>query len=279
MRIPAFGPVLTVVLNSVRGDVQPRKLYRVVVVGSIDPTRQAGPSPPTERGDRLNLNPHLVEARFVRRLNRFAALMDCQGARVQVHIANSGRLAELLSRENRMFLAPADTHTGRKTAFDLTLVEVGGVLVSVDARAPNSLLQEAVERGVLTELSGYDTAAREVRYHDSRLDMMLTRPGETCYVEAKSVTLVEGGVARFPDAPTERGRKHVGLEKPPEFLEMRKWHRAGYGEKINVRGFYMRALLKNYKVSSRSKVVGRAYPAMQFLVLSDLATVLVHLLS
>ena len=158
----------------------------------------------------MKLHPRLVEARFVRRLNRFAALMDCQGARVQVHVANSGRLTELLSADNRMFLTPADPRAERKTAFDLTLVEVDGVLVSADARAPNTLLQEAVESGVLRELSGYDTAAREVRFHDSRLDMMLTRAEETCYVEAKSVTLVEDGVALFPDAPTERGRKHVG---------------------------------------------------------------------
>ncbi len=158
----------------------------------------------------MKLNPHLVEARFVRRLNRFAALMDCRGARVQAHVANSGRLAELLSEENRMFLTPAGNRAKRKTAFDLTLVEVGGVLVSANAQAPNTLLREAIDAGVLTELSGYESAAREVRFHDSRLDMMLARPGETCYVEAKSVTLVQDGVALFPDAPTERGRKHVG---------------------------------------------------------------------
>ena len=157
----------------------------------------------------MKLHPRLVEARFIRRLNRFAALMECHGAQVQVHIANSGRLVELLSGENRMFLTPADSRAARKTAFDLTLVEVDGVLVSADARAPNVLVQEAIECGLLSELSGYSTATREVRFHDSRLDIMLTRPDETCYVEAKSVTLVEDGIALFPDAPTERGRKHV----------------------------------------------------------------------
>ena len=136
--------------------------------------------------------------------------MDYLDAEVQVHVANSGRLAELLSCENRMFLTPADPRAERKTAFDLTLVELDGVLVSADARAPNSLLQEAIESGLMSELTGYETTAREVQFHDSRLDMMLTRPGETCYVEAKSVTLVEDGMAIFPDAPTERGRKHVG---------------------------------------------------------------------
>jgi sugar fermentation stimulation protein A len=194
--------------NSVRGDVQRRKLYRVVAVDSMDPGRQA--EQPAAGGDRLKLHKCLVEARFIRRLNRFAALMEYRGARVQVHVANSGRLAELLSDENRMFLTPVGSRAGRKTAFDLTLVEVKGVLVSADARAPNALLQEAIESGQLRELAGYDTLAREVRFLDSRLDMMLTRPDGTCYVEAKSVTLVENGTARFPDAPTERGRKHVG---------------------------------------------------------------------
>ena len=82
-------------------------------------------------------------------------------------------------------------------------------LVSADARLPNALVFEAWRDGALPHFEGYASARREVRYHDSRLDMVLESPQEQCFIEVKSVTLVRDGVARFPDAPTDRGRKHV----------------------------------------------------------------------
>ncbi len=158
----------------------------------------------------MKLHPGLVEATFVRRLNRFVALLSCRGEQVMAHVANSGRLEELLSPENRMLLTPVDPSSGRKTAFDLTLVEVDGVLVSADARLPNALLQEAIEDRRLPEFAAYDSSEREVQFHDSRLDIRLTGRTGSYYIEAKSVTLVEDGMGIFPDAPTERGRKHLG---------------------------------------------------------------------
>lgn len=157
----------------------------------------------------MKLHPNLRTAAFVRRLNRFAALMTVDGEEVLVHVANSGRLAELLTAENRMLLAPARPDAERKTAYDLALVEVDDVLVSADARLPNGIVKEAIERGRIAALSTYREIATEVRYHDSRLDLVLSGPEGRCYVEVKSVTLVENGAALFPDAPTERGRKHV----------------------------------------------------------------------
>jgi sugar fermentation stimulation protein A len=135
--------------------------------------------------------------------------MDCEGEKVLVHIANSGRLRELFTPENTMYLTPADPTANRKTAYDLTLVQVGDILVSADARAPNTLLSEAIEIGFLDEFSGYPTIKREVTTHDSRLDILLSGTKGDCYIEAKSVTLVENGIALFPDAPTTRGAKHV----------------------------------------------------------------------
>lgn len=136
--------------------------------------------------------------------------MECDGRETMAHVANSGRLGELLSPDNRMSLAPAATSTTRKTAFDLALVEVDGVLVSVDSRMPNALLRESIEAGSLPDFGGYDYLAGEITVGDSRLDMVLSGEKGRCYIEAKSVTLVEDGVALFPDAPTERGRKHLG---------------------------------------------------------------------
>ena len=175
--------------------------------------------------------PPLVEARFVQRLNRFAATVELDGREVTVHVANSGRMRELL-RPGALCYLTEQPGAHRKTAYDLTLVaidradaagvrepsapygEAGGplagrTLVSADTRLPNALVWEAWRDGALPHFEGYPSARREVRYHDSRLDLMLESPDGRCYVEVKSVTLVRDGVARFPDAPTDRGRKHV----------------------------------------------------------------------
>ena len=126
-----------------------------------------------------------------------------------MHVANSGRLGELLHSDNLMLVSPAPAEGRRKTAYDLVLVETEGVLVSADARLPNALLQEAIEADLLREFAGYDRLRREVVFHDSRLDLMLSGERGRFYVETKSVTLVECGTGLFPDAPTERGRKHL----------------------------------------------------------------------
>ena len=150
----------------------------------------------------------LVEARFLQRLNRFAALVEIDGAETQVHVANSGRMRELFVEGRRVFLRPVDGDH-RKTAFDLALVDLGDTLASADARLPNTLVHEALLEGRLSELVGYCQFAREVVYGESRLDLELRGSMGRCLVEAKSVTLVEGGTGLFPDAPTTRGAKHV----------------------------------------------------------------------
>ena len=157
----------------------------------------------------MRLPNSLQKATFVTRLNRFAAHMRLDGQDVMVHVANSGRLHDLLRSENQMWLAPAPQGRNRKTAFDLALVEIDGILVSADARLPNIVLSEAIEAGRLPQFAGYDTIRHEVPRGNSRIDLSLCGPSGICDIEVKSVTLVEGGVALFPDAPTERGRKHV----------------------------------------------------------------------
>ena len=151
----------------------------------------------------------LVPAEFVTRLNRFALLATAEGQEVVVHVANSGRLGELLSPSNPLYLSRAPMGSQRKTSFDLVLVKVGGTLVSADARLPNRLLEEAIMSNSIETFSGYEDLRREVTYGKSRLDFMLSRGDERLYIEVKSVTLVEGGVGLFPDSPTTRGRKHV----------------------------------------------------------------------
>lgn len=158
----------------------------------------------------MRLDDGLVEGHFRKRPNRFAALvrLALDGREVMVHVANSGRMHELLREGNRVLLAPAQGDR-RKTSFDLALVDLDGVLVSADARLPGALVAEALGRGLLAPFRGYAVARREVVVGESRLDLLLEgRPG-LCYVEVKSATLVEMGVGLFPDAPTIRGRKHV----------------------------------------------------------------------
>ena len=151
----------------------------------------------------------LVEARFIRRLNRFAALVDMDGDEVMVHVANTGRMRELLTPGRTVLLRPA-AKPERKTAFDLMLVDLGFALCSTDSRLPPRLVEQAFLDGRVEQFAGYQEARREVTFEESRFDLMLSSDEGICYVETKSVNLVEDRVALFPDAPTERGRKHLG---------------------------------------------------------------------
>ena len=154
------------------------------------------------------LGDDLVAARFLRRVNRFLALVELEGRETGVHVANSGRLRELFVPGAPVWLKPA-YGPGRKTAFDLALVRADGVLVSADARLPNALVAEAVSEGALAGLGIPDSVTRESTFGESRFDLMLECGALRRYVEVKSVTLVEDGVGLFPDSPTTRGAKHL----------------------------------------------------------------------
>jgi sugar fermentation stimulation protein A len=149
----------------------------------------------------------LIPGEFVWRDNRFVAAVRVDGCLSHAHVANSGRLPGLLEPGKRVYLAEVDK-PGRRTKYDLKLVENENILISVDARLPNTLFEEAV-RGNQLDTFLYDDVQREVKFGRSRLDFKLSRAGEVCWIETKSVTLVENKIALFPDAPTGRGRKHL----------------------------------------------------------------------
>ena len=157
----------------------------------------------------MRFDSELVEARFIRRLNRFAALVRMDGQEVMVHVANTGRMSELLVPGRPVLLRPAGK-PDRKTAFDLMLVDLGFALCSTDSRLPPRLVEEAFLYGRLEQFSAFQEVRREVTFEESRFDLLLSGEQGKCYVETKSVNLVENSVALFPDAPTERGRKHLG---------------------------------------------------------------------
>lgn len=153
------------------------------------------------------LLPPLIRATFFRRDNRFLVSAFLEDHAVSAHLADPGRLKELLRPGAALWLAQAEAGQGRKTSYDVWLVEHEGVLVCVNSRAPNQLLEEALRAGFLAG-EGWNLR-REVRLGESRIDFCLERPGSRYWVEAKSVNLVRDGLALFPDAPTLRGRKHM----------------------------------------------------------------------
>jgi sugar fermentation stimulation protein A len=152
--------------------------------------------------------PPLIPGRLVRRDNRFRVTVEVDGESVAAHLPNSGRLTELLKPRRPCWLAPISS-PHRKTDFDLKLVEYAGGLVSVDARLPNPLLAEALEEGWLVPFQGHTGFEREIPLGQSRVDFQLQMPSGLMWIETKSVTLVEQGLALFPDAPTARGTRHV----------------------------------------------------------------------
>ena len=156
----------------------------------------------------MHLGEDLVRATFVRRVNRFLALVSLCGQETGVHVANSGRLRELFVPGAEVWLKPAAA-PGRKTEYDLALVMADGELVSADARLPNSLVAEAVAAGSLDWLDGPVKVTREAAFGESRFDLLLENGAGRRYIEVKSCTLVENGVGLFPDSPTTRGAKHL----------------------------------------------------------------------
>lgn len=154
------------------------------------------------------------EALFLHRENRFCCRVWLEGREEQAHLANSGRLKDLLSPWRPVLLAEKCRGVqlnapARKTRYDLSLIVLGGILVSVDARVPAELVAEALLQGKLPQFRRYPTIQREALRGESRLDFRLSRGEEECFLEVKSVTLVRGGRAFFPDAPTSRGRRHI----------------------------------------------------------------------
>lgn len=163
---------------------------------------------------RVDLGGPLEPAIFVERPNRF--VVRCRLERgdpanvVEAHLADPGRLRELLVAGARLWLRPAD-RPGRRTRWSAVLVEHGdsGAPVSVDTTLPNRLVARALESGFLDELGGWRLDTAEWSHGGSRFDFLLSRRKERLVLEVKSVTLVEHGWALFPDAVTVRGTRHV----------------------------------------------------------------------
>lgn len=150
--------------------------------------------------------------RFRRRYKRFFAEVELDGGDVvTAHCPNTGSLLGCLV-EGAPALLRDSRNPSRKLRHTWQAIEIDGTWVNVDTGLPNRIVHEALEQGALEPLAGYETVEREVPYGEgSRIDLLLGAPGRPrCWIEVKSTTLVRGRVALFPDAVTERGRKHLG---------------------------------------------------------------------
>lgn len=159
----------------------------------------------------------IKEGRFLSRPNRFTANVEIDGKVEVCHVKNTGRCRELLIPGARVLMEEAENQN-RKTRYDLVQVYKGSRLVNMDSQMPNALVQEWLEQGnFFPELT---MLQREKTYGNSRFDLYAEYQGRRAYIEVKGVTLEEDGMARFPDAPTLRGLKHI--------QELRKCIAEGY---------------------------------------------------
>ena len=149
---------------------------------------------------------NIVEACFINRPNRFIANILVDGEEKVCHVKNTGRCKELLAGKPTIYVQHFDSPT-RKTAYDLITVQKGHRLINMDSVAPNKVFGEYLAAGGLGFVPDYIKA--ESTHGDSRFDFYFEHDGKKAYAEVKGVTLEEDGVVRFPDAPTERGLKHL----------------------------------------------------------------------
>ena len=156
---------------------------------------------------------HMVPGAFLDRPNRFIAHVRIGEETCTVHVKNTGRCRELLVPGCRVWCQESD-NPARKTKYDLICVEKGQRLINMDSQAPNAAAGQWLASGGLGEISDLRP---ETVHGDSRFDFSFQKDGKQCFLEVKGVTLETEGVCAFPDAPTERGAKHLrGLARAAE---------------------------------------------------------------
>ena len=153
----------------------------------------------------------VVKGTFIERPNRFIARVEIEGKTETVHVKNTGRCRELLIPGAEVYLSVSD-NPARKTKYDLIAVlkkrdNLPDILVNMDSQIPNSAAEEWLKSGALFGENA--VIRREVTHGKSRFDFCIEDSGKTAFLEVKGVTLENGGIVSFPDAPTERGVRHV----------------------------------------------------------------------
>ena len=145
---------------------------------------------------------NIVKANFISRPNRFIAKVELEGEEITVHVKNTGRCKELLLPGRTVYLEKA-RNPERKTLYDLVAVDTPIGIINIDSQAPNVVVKE----WLLTQ--DYTLIKPEYKYGDSRIDFYMEKGQEKYILEVKGCTLIKDGIGYFPDAPTERGVKHL----------------------------------------------------------------------
>ena len=161
--------------------------------------------------DWVHRYPPLLKGTLVKRYKRFFADIELEtGELITAHCPNTGPMTGIYIPGKPVYVSPSD-NPKRKLKYTWEIIHMPDSLVGVNTMVPNRLVKQSIEYGLVKALTGYERVRAEVKTADgSRLDLMLEKDGRrSCFVEVKNCTLVEGRVARFPDAVTTRGRKHL----------------------------------------------------------------------
>ena len=165
----------------------------------------------------MNFKTPLVHGILLRRYKRFLSDVRLDDGTITVaHCTNSGSMKTCIEEGAEVFLSPANDPK-RKTKYTWEMIRLNGSWVGVNTSHPNLIAFEAVKNGEIKQLSGYKHVQREVKTGNSRIDIMAQNANETCFIEVKNVTMKDGEYARFPDAVTTRGKKHLD-----ELISLRK---------------------------------------------------------
>lgn len=157
----------------------------------------------------MKFNTPLIHGRLIQRYKRFLADVKLDnGDIITAHCTNSGSMKSCLEDNAEVYLTPIDDPK-RKTKFTWEMIKINGDWVGINTGNPNKLAFEAIQNGEIEKLKGYTEVQREVKFGDSRFDVMAKNDKETCFIEVKNVTYKEGNYALFPDAVTSRGKKHL----------------------------------------------------------------------
>jgi len=151
----------------------------------------------------------LVHGRLIKRYKRFLADIELDnGEIITAHCTNSGSMKSCLENNAEVYVSPAND-SKRKTKFTWEMIKINGNWVGIHTGNPNKIAFELIKKGEIDKLKGYTEVRREVKFQDSRFDIMARNESQTCFVEVKNVTFKEGNYALFPDAVTIRGKKHL----------------------------------------------------------------------
>lgn len=151
----------------------------------------------------------LVHGKLLKRYKRFLADVELDNGDVIVaHCTNSGTMESCIAVGAHVYLT-YHNNPERKTQYTWEIIKINGSWVGVNTLIPNKLAFDAIINNELPGFNDYAIVKREVKFNDSRFDIYCEKPGEKCFIEVKNVTLNSGGVAKFPDAVTTRGQKHL----------------------------------------------------------------------